>query len=132
MDKSKKEKFNPKIARAELKQLFSRIIRERDKICQKCQKHNSTQAAHIFSERHLSTRWLPDNGIGLCYYCHIYWSHREPVEFTLWIIEKIGKRKFNFLDRKRKERAKFNKDFYLKTKKELTNYLLKITNNNDK
>jgi len=52
------------------------------------------QASHIFSRNKLSVRWDIDNGITLCHYCHIYWAHRNPVEFVEWIREKIGEERY--------------------------------------
>ena len=94
----KKPKYDKKKIVKKLDTLWSIKIRERDKICQKCQKTKATQAAHIFSRRNLSTRWSLANGIGMCYFCHMFWAHREPVEFTLWITQKIGKSEFRSLN----------------------------------
>lgn len=93
----KKKSFNAKKAKKILDILWSKYIRERDKICRKCKKAPASQAAHIFGRGNLTTRWLPANGLGMCYYCHIIWAHREPVEFTLWVKEQIGERNFNDL-----------------------------------
>lgn len=114
-------KLNVKKAKKELDTLFSRFIRNRDSICQKCLRTKATQAAHIFSRGRLSTRWDKGNAIGLCLYCHIYWAHREPVEFTLWIINRIGKARFVGLQRKSEkiyDPSDFPKD-YEKIKKRL-------------
>lgn len=74
--------------------LWSKKIRERDEICQHCGKTQSTQAAHIVSRGNLETRWLLENGVGMCYYCHIMWAHHQPIEFTEWIETKLGRAKF--------------------------------------
>lgn len=71
--------------------LWSKQIRERDRICQKCGKAKASQAAHIISRGNLSTRWNPKNGIGMCYYCHIIWAHRKPLEFVDWLETKFGR-----------------------------------------
>jgi len=86
----------------ELDKLWSKAVRTRDKYaCQKCGKVNKrVHAAHIYSRIHKNTRWDTKNGITLCHYCHIFWSHRQPVEFTEWIKEKIGTRRFNSLKKK--------------------------------
>jgi hypothetical protein len=94
------KKFDPKKAKKELDKLWSLFIRNRDRTCRKCGKTGSTQAAHIFGRGNLSTRWDAANGIGLCFYCHIYWAHRQPVEFTLWITEELGKAEFDRLKKK--------------------------------
>lgn len=99
-NEKKPKKWNIKKAKKDLDILWSKFIRRRDPTCEKCGKTGSTQAAHIFSRGNLSTRWLPSNGIGLCFYCHLYWGHREPVEFTLWIMERMGKENFAALKKK--------------------------------
>lgn len=101
---------------------WSRAVRSRFKVCAKCRKAPASQAAHIFSRRHLSTRWDPRNGTGLCFYCHIIWGHREPVEFTLWVKQEIGENLFEVLRKKAQEiysETSLKKDFE-KIKKELT------------
>ncbi len=80
--------------------LWSKIIRLIYELCQKCRKTKSTQAAHIFSRSNHATRWEIKNGIGMCYYCHLIWGHRAPIEFTEWVKEKIGLRTFNWLKKK--------------------------------
>jgi len=87
-----------------LDRLFSTCIRTRDGF--RCQHENCTaggnrmHCAHIFSRSRMTTRWDLDNAITLCYYHHIVWCHRTPVEFTLWIMKKIGEIKFKELESK--------------------------------
>ena len=71
--------------------LWIKIIRARDKHCQKCGA-KASQAAHIFSRSNHGLRYDLQNGIGMCYYCHLYWAHRSPVEFTLWVQKKWPER----------------------------------------
>jgi hypothetical protein len=78
----------------------SEIIRKRDPICRKCKKTKSTQCAHIFNRGNKATRWDLDNMIGLCYYCHIFWAHRCPVEFAEWVKKEIGATKYNKIKKK--------------------------------
>ena len=117
----KPKKFNVKKAKKHLDTCWSIYIRRLYPTCQKCGKTGSTQAAHIFSRGHLSTRWDTTNGIGLCFYCHLYWAHREPVEFTLWIIRRMGKKEFDALKARAKkiyDPSNLPKD-YERLKKEL-------------
>lgn len=90
-----------------LDELWSRAVRLRDKYtCQKCGRtHKQVQAAHIFSRNRKSVRWDIDNGITLCYYCHIHWAHREPLEFAEWIKERLGEEKYEKLKRRAYEIA---------------------------
>jgi predicted restriction endonuclease len=93
-----------------LDKLFSKIVRERAGYrCLKCGTISKyTQTAHVFSRNNRSVRWDLDNGICLCYYCHIMWAHREPVEFTEWIQKKLGRKKWEYLEKKSKEIFKGN------------------------
>lgn len=74
--------------------LFSLFIRTRDGFrCKKCGKvSKNVHCAHIFSRNKLSVRYEPKNAITLCYYCHLMWAHREPVEFTEWVRGEIGEK----------------------------------------
>lgn len=92
--------FNKKKAKKELDTLWSLAVRRRDRFCRRCKKALSTQAAHIFSRGNLSTRWDVENGWGADYYCHIVWSHREPLEFSEWIKNELGEKNFNALKKK--------------------------------
>ena len=81
---------SPKIKqRDKLDKLWSQAVRKRDGICQRCRKTKASQAAHIFGRSNMATRWDLMNGIGLCYFCHIIWAHRQPVEFTLWVQSRL-------------------------------------------
>lgn len=82
----------------EADKLWGIAVRQRDNcICQisGCGKSPSF-AHHIFSRRHLSTRWNLDNGFTIC------WGHhkRGHVDHE-WlrdeVIKKIGEEKFYFL-----------------------------------
>lgn len=118
----KPKQFNAKKAKKELDILWSKAIRNRDENCQRCGSIGTLQAAHIFSRGNLTTRWDKTNGTTLCYACHIHWAHRRPVEFTLWIVERLGEVPFNALRKKAKkiyDSSNLKADFP-KIKKELS------------
>lgn len=48
------------------------------------------QAHHIFSRRHFSTRWDLNNGVSLCWQCHIQWAHKDIMECAEWITSVKG------------------------------------------
>lgn len=88
-----------------LDKLWSLAVRTRDRF--QCRKEGcpangrrNSQGGHIWGRSHKAVRWDPDNGITMCYYHHIHWSHREPVEFTEWVVKQIGKDKFEALKKK--------------------------------
>jgi len=64
---------------------FSRFIRNRDGKCLHCDSTENLQNAHIFTRKDKSVRWDEDNCITLCYRCHFYWAHRDPIEFTYFV-----------------------------------------------
>lgn len=70
--------------------------------CEKCGKNENLQAHHIFSRKHKSTRWEIENGVCLCFHCHIFWAHKEAKEFMDWIIEKCGEQLIDRLSNKSK------------------------------
>ena len=95
MRKASKNEKSKATKRADVR--VSKKVRKRDKLCRKCKKTKSTQCAHIFSRSNMATRWEMDNLLGMCYYCHIFWAHRNPVEFAEWCKEEIGIKKYNKL-----------------------------------
>ena len=101
----KRKKSTPNKRKAPLKRLWvkkldeawSTSIRGRDRKCVRCGSVNHLQAAHIFSRRRRTTRWELLNGIALCYACHIYWAHREPIDFNDFIKARLGEVDFDML-----------------------------------
>jgi len=77
-----------KITKTSLKRkmdkLFSEKVREIG-FCQHCGSRSNLQCSHIFSRKNLSVRWDIENAVCLCYRCHFYWAHKEPVEYTEWV-----------------------------------------------
>lgn len=103
-----------------LDKLWSLAIRTRDKFtCQRCGRvHKQVHAAHIVARVFKQTRWDLKNGITMCTYCHLFWAHRQPLEFTRWIENKLTKRKIKMLELK----AQVHKDLNLnKIEKQLKN-----------
>lgn len=75
--RQKKRKYKKKTERQSLDKkcldLFSQIVRERDKVCQICGHDGSffqLQAHHIVPRAWKLSRYLPENGICLCTKCH--------------------------------------------------------------
>jgi 5-methylcytosine-specific restriction endonuclease McrA len=65
--------------------LFSAYIRKRDGKCLKCLRTDTLQCCHLASRKNLAGRWNDKNAITLCYSCHIFWAHKEPIDFTNWV-----------------------------------------------
>ena len=81
MDRKQRKRLTKK-----LDVLFSKFIRKRDGKCLKCGRTDGgLQCAHIAGRRSLAGRWNEDNAITLCYFCHLRWSHQNPLEFAEWL-----------------------------------------------
>lgn len=78
--------------------LFSKIIRARGK-CEETCTGASLQCAHIISRSYLATRWDYDNALCLNVKRHMFYTH-HPVEWELFLIEKIGQKKLEELRRR--------------------------------
>ena len=117
----KKSRLNKRSNLTKLKKeadrLFSIFIRNRDKICRKCKKAKASQCAHIFSRSNLSVRYDEMNALGFCFYCHLIWSHREPVEFTQWVESELGA-EFKKLEKRARKLGKVDYNQIIKTYEE--------------
>lgn len=88
---SKKQK---QLLEKKLDKAWSEYVRNRDNRCKKCGGSGAVSPHHAFGRRHMATRWDVNNGVGLCYPCHIHWAHRDPAGFTEWFRELIGDEKY--------------------------------------
>ena len=70
---------------------WSAYIHTRDVFCQKCGSNKMLSAHHIIHRIHLSLRWEEENGILLCFHCHIQVAHKDPTLFTDWLVSFKGK-----------------------------------------
>lgn len=86
-----------KIKESQLDKVFSLWIRHRDQRCLKCGIKENLQCAHIFSRTARSVRWDPLNAITLCYRDHLYWAHKNPIEFTEFIQHHLGEKNYSLL-----------------------------------
>ena len=64
------------------KQLIILIANNR---CERCYSPKTLQAHHIYSRTYWTIRYDLKNGVCLCRKCHIYWAHKNAVEFAFWI-----------------------------------------------
>jgi 5-methylcytosine-specific restriction endonuclease McrA len=79
-----------------LDKLWSQIVRSRGK-CERCGKTTGLQAAHIISRTHKNTRWDLENGLCLCGGCHIFFAHKEPLEFAEFVRDRLGQKNYDNL-----------------------------------
>src|SRR3990167_7578217 len=95
MNKKTTSKGKPKkIKENQLDRVFSLYIRNRDKRCLKCGTKENLQCAHIFSRTARSVRWNALNALTLCYKCHLFWAHKNPIEFTEFVKHYLGEQDF--------------------------------------
>ncbi len=78
-------KFNKKTFKKKLDALWGLVIRTRDKQCLVCGNRNNLHAHHciVTKKRSNATRWNLDNGVALCYACHIGRLHGSADESFL-------------------------------------------------
>lgn len=84
-----------------LDKLWSKAIKERDKVCQMCGKSGKyLQAHHIFTRRNRTIRWNLNCGILLCPNCHtfgLHSAHQNPLDFAEFIKKRLGIIKYKTL-----------------------------------
>lgn len=119
MKKSKPREFNISKAKRKLDRIFSGYILNRDKrICQRCGRNGiKIDTSHILPREILSTRWMPENAIGLCVKCHKYGSnswHKSPIEGYRWLESKFGKLYIDNLLLEAGKSFKFNEEIFNK------------------
>lgn len=78
--------------------LWSRCIRARDLTCRGCNSDFRLSAHHVRSRTNLSTKYLLDNGICLCWKCHSLQKF-NPERFQDLVIEIIGDVEYQRLKR---------------------------------
>ena len=76
--------------------LWASLVKERDAYtCQRCQmvypegRRQGLHAHHIFGRGRRTTRHMLENGIALCFGCHLY-CHSNPLEFHEWMQDRLG------------------------------------------
>ena len=82
-------KRKPKAPYKTADELFSKIVRLRDRYCVHCGTPSNLQAAHGFSRAYRSIRWDERNCWALCAKDHVYFTHR-PIEWDSWLQAKWG------------------------------------------
>lgn len=90
------------VSKKEKKEL-DRLLREacfaRDKNrCQVCGKTETLAPSHIYPKgRYRRMRWDIDNVITFCFYHHIGWWHKNPIEAHEWLQEFLPKERLKAL-----------------------------------
>ena len=67
------------------------ILKERPNKCERCGKTETLQIAHILAKGcHPRLRYQRCNVLILCVGCHLFWAHRNPLEFREWLVSYKG------------------------------------------
>jgi 5-methylcytosine-specific restriction endonuclease McrA len=74
-------------------------VKRRDTACLSCGRRHALQAAHVFGRRHRATRWLPDNFVTLCAYCHRAEHQDAPGLVRAVALKRLGEAEFDALTR---------------------------------
>jgi len=108
-----------KLLTRKLDNICSQIIREQG-YCSKCGKKENLQACHIFPRSLRSVRWdIELNIICLCGGCHRFWAHLNPIEFTEFVRNYLGKKEYEVLRRRARTIKKWTLDEMLELYEEL-------------
>lgn len=102
--KTKPKKSRRAYLIGEIDKIVSLKVRERDGYrCRKCGRERGFRSDqirvfhhHIFTKSRLSTRWLLENGVTLCYFCH-RWAHAAGEEFREWVLSWMPKAQYEVL-----------------------------------
>ena len=79
-----------------LDKLWSLKIRSKG-ACEICSKGEGLAAHHIHPRTKYNTRFDLENGICLCYRHHIHFAHKDVIEFSEFIKERLGQKKYDDL-----------------------------------
>lgn len=92
--KRKPKKKSPTYWRKKCVEIAKTKAKERDNhLCQKCGKKvegMNAHGSHIYNEgTYRSMSADVDNILCMCYFCHINWWHKNPLEASEWFKEKF-------------------------------------------
>ena len=81
-----------------LDKLFSKYIKLRDKVCQRCGCYSKyLQTSHYHGRAIKSTRWFDDNCCLLCMGCHMYF-HGHRIDHDQFFLKRLGQERFDKLN----------------------------------
>lgn len=81
MSKSTKKPF--RYWKNKLDPEFSKLIRQKGR-CERCGSTNTLQCAHVITRVNKILRWDILNALCLCFRCHKFFWHDNPLEATQW------------------------------------------------
>ncbi len=77
---------------------FSKRVIERDKQCLRCGTIKSLTCSHFFGRSNFATRYLFENCITLCLWCHEEWESKKRSFYRDFMMAWLGMEKFEWLE----------------------------------
>lgn len=74
----------------EADRLFSKLILERDKVCQRCGARSGLTCSHYWNRWRALVRFDPENCIALCVRCHAFWELEPCREYDEFMLRRLG------------------------------------------
>src|SRR3990167_10059464 len=105
----KRKSISRKGMYAKLDKIVSEIVINRDRKCVVCGRKTTLGTGHIFSRRHLATRWdvVPDGNCHCqCWSCNFH-HVRDQHDYFIWYINLYGLDKFEELRRRYRQETHF-------------------------
>ncbi len=90
--------------------------------CEKCWSTNVVQSHHVVPRTNWNLRFDPENGVALCKKDHLWWAHKDALEFAYWFGIKYPDR-IGSLELKRHNKARHD---YTLIKLDLENEIRKF------
>lgn len=76
----------------QLDPIMSKLVREKG-FCERCGRQNGVMNwSHVIGRSNLTLRWDIMNALCLCYRCHLYFWHQEPIQAAIWFHSKFPER----------------------------------------
>ena len=87
--------------------VFSELIKYRDGWrCVETKARHNLQTAHVISRSYLATRWNMDNAVTLTAGRHVWYTH-NPLEWREFCLKRLGKERYEELEKKARARRKW-------------------------
>ena len=120
MAKKRKSKHTQAYWKRQLDPLMSKLVREKG-YCERCKRTTGVlNDAHIIGRINLTLRWDIFNHLCLCYQCHRYFWHEEPLESSQWFQKKYPGR-YEYLMKVKNKVNKRTEEDYIQLRKWIKN-----------
>ena len=80
--------------------MFSKRIRERDKLCRRCKIKRAKDNSHFWRRGHSGTRYDFNNCVGVCRPCHDIWEHQKNNEYKDFMLSWLGEEEYNLVEKR--------------------------------